>query len=207
MDGVSLLKSLLRGVTVGKRSLILFALLLAFWLAISAEVDLQHLLAGAVLSALTIWFWQELGPRLPHLLSVEELLLFGHCILTLTRFIIQSNIAVAKTILLSSPPVGPVFVVMRPPVESHWGRVLLAHCITITPGTVSIDIDPETGLFIVHALTEETAAELFNWQIIREISYLESWGERRSKHAVATGRSHGVDSLRTPARDYRSDSH
>jgi multisubunit Na+/H+ antiporter MnhE subunit len=90
---------------VRKRSLILCALLLAFWLAISAEVDLDHLLVGAVLSALTVWFWQELGPRLPHLLSLEELLLLGHCLLTLIRFIIQSNIAVAKTILLSSPPV------------------------------------------------------------------------------------------------------
>ncbi|NLJ59858.1 MAG: Na+/H+ antiporter subunit E [Firmicutes bacterium] len=190
-----------------KRSLLLCALLVAFWLAVSAEVDMQHLLVGAVLAILTVWFWQDLGPRLPRLLSAGELLLLGHCLLTLVRFIIQSNIAVAKTILLSSPPVGPVFAVMRPPIESNWGRVLLANCITITPGTVTVDIDPKTGQFIVHVLTGEAAAELFNWQIIREISHLESWKRRRTEHAMATGRSHDTDSFRALTGDHRSDSH
>ncbi|NMB45661.1 MAG: Na+/H+ antiporter subunit E [Firmicutes bacterium] len=189
-----------------KRSFVLFALLLVFWLVVSAEVDSQHLVVGAVLAVMTVWFWQNLGPRLPRLLSGTELLLLGHCLVTLVRFIIQSNIAVAKTILLSSPPVGPVFVVMRPPIESNWGRVLLANCITITPGTVTIDIDPETGQFIVHALTEEAARGLFDWQIIHEVSNLESWKQRRAKHAVAASGSHGVDSLRPVAGDYRPDS-
>jgi multicomponent Na+:H+ antiporter subunit E len=190
-----------------KRSLVLCALLLAFWLAISAEVDLQHLLVGGVLALLTVWFWQDLGPRMPRVLSGTELLLLGRCLMTLIRFIIQSNIAVAKTILLSSPPVEPVFVVMRPPIESNWGRVLLANCITITPGTVTIDIDPKTGQFIVHALTEETATGLFDWQITRGISDLESWGVRRAGNAVAASRSYGVDSLGTLASDHRSDGH
>jgi len=57
----------------------------------------------------------------------------------------------------------------------------LANCITITPGTVTVDIDPKTGQFIVHVLTGEAAAELFNWQIIREISHLESWKRREDR--------------------------
>lgn len=189
-----------------KRSLILFASLLAFWLMISAEVDIQHLMAGAVLAFLTVWFWQDLGPRLPHLLSFSELLQLGYCLLILIRFIIQSNIAVAKTVLLSKPPAGPVFVVIRPPIESNWGRVLLANCITITPGTVTVDIDPKTGQFIIHALTDEAGAGLFDWQVTREISKLESLRKRRAKHAVVAGRPHDTDSLSTLASDYRSDS-
>jgi len=190
-----------------KRSLFLCALLVAFWLAVSAEVDIQHLLVGAVLAVLTVWFWQDLGPRLPRLLSGGELLLLGHCLLSLVRFIIESNISVAKTILLSNPSVGPIFVVMRPPIESQWARVLLANCITITPGTITVDIDPETGQFIVHVLTYKAAVELSNWRIIRVISHLESWKQRRTEHAMATGRSHDTDSLRAVAGDYRSDSH
>ncbi|NLJ25937.1 MAG: Na+/H+ antiporter subunit E [Firmicutes bacterium] len=190
-----------------KRSVVLFTLLLAFWLVISAEADLQHIAMGAILALVAVWFWQDLGPRLPHVLSARELLLLGHCLVSLAWFVIQSNIAVAKSLLFSSPPVGPVFVVMRPPIESHWGRVLLATCITITPGTVTVDIDPETGQFIVHALTEETAAGLFDWQIIHEISNLESWRQRRAGHAVASSGSYGVDSLGTLAGDHRSDSY
>ena len=190
-----------------KRSLLLCALLVAFWLAVSAELDPQHLLVGAVLAILTVWFWQDLGPRLPRLLCAEELLLLGHCLFTLVGFIIQSNISVAKTILLSSPSVGPIFVIMRPPVESNWARVLLANCITITPGTVTVDVDPKTGQFIVHVLTYKAAAELANWRIIRVIRHLESWKQRRTEHAMATGRSHGIDSFRAVAGDHRSDGH
>lgn len=190
-----------------KRSVILFILLLAFWLVISAEADLQHIFVGAVLALITVWFWHDLGPRLPRVLSGRELLLLGRLAISLAWFVIQSNLAVAKTLLFSSPPVGPVFVVMRPPIQSHWGRVLLATCITITPGTVTVDIDPETGQFIVHALTEETAAGLFDWRIIHEIRNLETCRQRGARHAVATSGAHGVNSLGTLKSDYWSDGH
>jgi NAD(P) transhydrogenase subunit alpha len=136
-----------------KRSLILFVLLLVFWLVISAEMDLQHILVGMFLALITVWFWQDLGPRLPSMPSAEELLRLGHCLVLLVGYIIQSNITVAKTLLFSGKPVSPVFVEMETPIRSNRGRVLLATCITITPGTVTIDVDPETGRFIVHALT------------------------------------------------------
>ncbi len=190
-----------------KRSLVLFALLLVFWVVISAGVDPQHILAGAILALITVWFWQDLGPRLPSIPFAKELLHLGRCLVLLVLYIVQSNINVAKTLLFSSPPVSPVFVVMEPPIKSNWGRVLLATCITITPGTVTIDVDPETGRFIVHALTEETAIGLFYWRIIDEIKNLETLRQRRAKHVVDTGRTHDLDSLSTLTSDYRADSH
>jgi multisubunit Na+/H+ antiporter MnhE subunit len=186
--------------------LILVILLLGFWLVVSESVDFQHVAVGVLLSVLTAWFWSSLVDRMPTWPSWQELLLLGHLLVTLVRFIIDSNIAVAKTVLLDSPPVGPVFVVLRPPIESNWGRVLLSNCITITPGTVVIDIDPKTGQFIVHALTAEAAAGLFDWQIIHEISNLESWKQRRVQHGMAFSRSHDPDSMCAVAGDFGADS-
>jgi len=159
---------------------VLVALLLTFWVVISGEVDLQHIIVGAFLALITVWFWKDLGPRLPSMPFVVELLRLGHCLVLLIGYVIQSNIAVAKTLLFYSPPVNPVFVLMQTPIKSNWGRVLLATCITITPGTVVIDVDPETGRFIVHALTEETAIDLFDWRIIYRIKDLETWRQRRA---------------------------
>ncbi|NLJ86488.1 MAG: Na+/H+ antiporter subunit E [Firmicutes bacterium] len=190
-----------------KQWLVLVMVLLAFWLIVSEGVDLQHIVVGLALALFTVWFWRDLIDRLPAWPHWQDLVLFGHIVLTVIRFVIQSNIAVAKTILLGSPPVGPVFVVMRPPIESNWGRVLLANCITITPGTVTIDVDPETGQFIVHSLTAEAAAGLFDWQVVQEISNLESWKQRRAKHGVAVSGSHGPDSGRALAGDLRPDGH
>lgn len=158
-----------------KRSLVLFALLLGFWLIISAKVDLQHIFIGAFISFLIVLFWQNLGSKLPTKPNIRALLRLGYFLALLIGYIIQANFSVAKTLLFSDPPAKPVFMLMEPSIESNWGRVLLATCITITPGTVTIDVDPETGVFIVHALTEQTGIDLLYWRIISEIKKLEAF--------------------------------
>ncbi|HBL68193.1 MAG TPA: hypothetical protein DDZ70_05740, partial [Firmicutes bacterium] len=40
-----------------QRSLALFVLLLLFWMVISAEWDLQHIVAGILVALVSIWFW------------------------------------------------------------------------------------------------------------------------------------------------------
>jgi hypothetical protein len=37
-----------------------------------------------------------------------------------------------------------------------------------------VDIDPETGHFIVHALTEQTGKDLLYWRLIDRIKKLEA---------------------------------
>jgi multicomponent Na+:H+ antiporter subunit E len=196
-----------RVVNMRKKSFILFALLLIFVLVISAESDNQHILAGVLISLITVWFWQDLGPRLPVILTAKEMLGLGRCLVLLVWYIVDSNITVAKTLLFSKGQVNPVVIVMQPDIKSNWGRVLLATCITITPGTVTIDVDPETGRFIVHALTEEIADGLINWQMIDEIKKLEIRIKRGARHVVDTDRTHNLDTPSTAAGDYRSDSH
>lgn len=190
-----------------KRSLVLFALLLAFWLVISAEADLQHILVGAFVAFISVWFWQDLGTRLPGVPSAPELLRLGHCLVLLVGYIFQANIAVARTLLFSRPPAKPIFVVLEPNLTSNWGRVLLASCITITPGTVTVDVDPETGRFIVHALTEQIGLDLIYWRLIDKIKKLETKLERGEKHAVVTCGADGLGSNSVAEGDYRSDSH
>lgn len=157
-----------------KRSLLLFGMLLIFWMVISGKVDFQHIFTGAILSLLIVLLWQDLGSRLPNTPNMKELLRLGYFLALLVGYIIQANIAVAKSILFSAPPAKPVFMVMEPSIESNWGRVLLATCITITPGTVTVDVDPETGRFIVHALTEKIGIDLLYWRIINEIKKIET---------------------------------
>jgi multicomponent Na+:H+ antiporter subunit E len=190
-----------------KRSMILFIFLIAFWLVISTEADLQHILVGTILALITVWFWQDLGLRLPVLLSTKEILLIGRCIVLLIGYIIESNITVAKALLFSKHPASPVIMIMQPDIESNWGRILLATCITITPGTITIDINPDTGQFMVHALTKETALGLPHWRMINEIKHLEKRIKGRENHVMDVSRTHDPDSTSTLTGDYRTDSH
>ncbi|MGI6037909.1 MAG: Na+/H+ antiporter subunit E [Limnochordia bacterium] len=113
----------------------------------------------------------------------------------------------AKTILFSKPKLSPVVLSMRPAVQSSWGRVLLATAITFTPGSVTIDVDPETGRFIIHTLTEEIADSLIRWNLIDEIAIIETLGQRRLTHEVGTDRTHGFDSPGIAPGNYGADSH
>ena len=107
-----------------KRSLILYILLLVFWIAISAEVDFQHIFIGAIISFATVWFWQDLGPRQPSVPTAGVFLLLVRCILMMVWYIIQSNIAVAKTYCLINPA-KPMFVIMETSIKSNWGEYCL----------------------------------------------------------------------------------
>ena len=179
---------------MSKRSLTLAVLLLAFWLIAAGSLSWQHILAGAVLSVITIWFWHDLGPQLPRLLSWRELVQLGKCLILLIYKVLQSNFAVIKTIVFNVPRVSPVFLVLDPPLETNWGRVFLATCNTLTPGSVTVDVDPKSGRFIIHALTEETAIGVIYWRMIDEIRKLETYRQRRSAHVVDTSRAYGSDS-------------
>ncbi|MGI6537566.1 MAG: Na+/H+ antiporter subunit E [Caldicoprobacterales bacterium] len=190
-----------------KRTLVLMILLFLFWLVISSQTDIQHILIGAFLAIVIVWFWHDLSPRLPGMLSLKGLLHLGRSILLLAGYIIISNISVAKTLLFSKPPASPVLLFMDPHLKTNWGRVLLATCITITPGTVTIDVNPDTGQFLVHALTEETASDLLRWRIISEIRDLEMQLQRRADHALVSGRTIGPDTPGASESDNRADSH
>lgn len=166
---------------MNKRAFISSASLLIFWIVISGEINLQHIVVGIFLSLFTVWFWKDFNPRLPRILSPRELLLFGRCILMLIGYVITSNINVAKILLFSHLPSSSIFLELESGIESDWGVVFLATCITITPGTITIDFDPETNVLTVHALTIETGQSLYYWRLITEIKNLERLIQRRGE--------------------------
>lgn len=161
---------------------ILFILLLLFWIVISGEADVQHLIAGAFISFISVLFWRVLTPRLPAFPLSGELLRLFYSLVLLAGYVITSNIAVAKTLLFSKPPVSPSFVTMDTGIKSNWGKIFLATCITITPGTITVDLNPDTGTFVVHTLTEENAVDLHYWHIIDKIKDLETWRGGKVEH-------------------------
>ena len=72
--------------------------------------------------------------------------------------IILSNIAVAKSVLFSSHPISPNIILVPAKQKSDLGKVIYANSITLTPGTISLEL--EGDLILVHALTREGAKDL-----------------------------------------------
>ncbi|MEX0738424.1 MAG: Na+/H+ antiporter subunit E [Pseudohongiella sp.] len=69
--------------------------------------------------------------------------------------IVVSNVKMVQTILSPTPDINPR--ILRVPISqrSHLGKVVLGNSVTLTPGTVTLQIDGNE--IEVHALNEESA--------------------------------------------------
>jgi multicomponent Na+:H+ antiporter subunit E len=65
----------------------------------------------------------------------------------------QANWDVAKRVITGE--INPGIVKFDPRLKTDMGRMMLANSITLTPGTLTVDIDDE-GIFYVHALNLTT---------------------------------------------------
>ena len=69
--------------------------------------------------------------------------------------IFLSNLRVARIILDPSLPIRPVLFWAQASQRTDAGRVLFANSITLTPGTISVEISDTGNQILVHALHED----------------------------------------------------
>ena len=85
--------------------------------------------------------------------------------------IIKANFDVAKTILGIGEPARPNVIRVKPSQRTELGQVIYANSITLTPGTISIEL--ENGEITVHALTQGSANDLNTGVMDRRVTLVE----------------------------------
>lgn len=73
----------------------------------------------------------------------------------LTIEVAKANWAVTKVILSPKMALDQRFITVPTTQSDDLGRVIYANSITLTPGTITVEIEP--GSFLVHALTKDAA--------------------------------------------------
>lgn len=89
----------------------------------------------------------------------------------LLKEIALANIDVCKRILDPELPISPIIVKLPCSQQSDMGRVTYANSITLTPGTVTLEVNESD--IEVHALTREAAKALESGEMDRRVSVLE----------------------------------
>lgn len=149
----------------------LVATLFIFWLLLSGIYTPFLVLAGLGAAAAVGWLaWRmELADRegYPVHLTLAALVYWPWLI----REILKAGWQVSRIILDPRLPVSPTLVRFRPSQKSAVGLVTHANCITLTPGTITVDV--EQGDFVVHALTREAAAGVAASEMDRRVSRFE----------------------------------
>ncbi len=85
--------------------------------------------------------------------------------------ILKSNLHVVRVILTPSLPIRPQLVRVDASQEGELAQVVYANSITLTPGTITLDV--RNGKFLVHALTDVTAEGLREGTMDRKCAALE----------------------------------
>jgi multicomponent Na+:H+ antiporter subunit E len=89
----------------------------------------------------------------------------------LFKEIAKSSWDVARVIVHPRLPVSPVFVRVKASQKTVVGIVAYANSITLTPGTLAVDVSE--GEILVHAVTREGAAALVEGDMDRRVSEFE----------------------------------
>lgn len=155
------------------RLIALALMLFAFWLLLSGHYTAWLIGSGAVVAILVAAFAHRARIDDEEGLPVERIIggLFYWPWLILE--IAKSSVSVTRIILDPRLPVSPRLVRAKYSARTSVGIATYANSITLTPGTITVDIDEARGTFMVHALTAETEAGLESGAMDRRVRRFE----------------------------------
>ncbi len=139
----------------GKKFAITYIIMFTFWILLSWTFDLLHILAGFIGSLLVAYFSHDLLIKEGISLSINRINLSIRYLLYLIYSIIIANIDVAYRVLHPKMPIDPKIIRFKTKLKTEVGKTSLANSITLTPGTITIDVKDEN--FYVHALSSKAA--------------------------------------------------
>ena len=139
----------------------LLAALSGFWFVLSGQTS-PFFVGVAVISVIaTMWLSARLKvidrDGSPYHRAPQLLLYLGWLI----GEIVKANVAVIARVIGPSHAIDPAMIEVKSSAKSGLGRALFANSITLTPGTVTVEVIG--GILKVHALVRENAgAESFD---------------------------------------------
>lgn len=84
--------------------------------------------------------------------------------------VIHANLAVTRVILDPDLPIDPRLVELDPETDDRFHRTVLANAITLTPGSLTVDVDE--GGFVVHTLTTASRRGLESGSLQRAVDFV-----------------------------------
>lgn len=133
----------------------LFATLLAFWLLLNGSLAADVLLVGVLAAlAITLLFRNGLSVASEFRFSPRALLTAPVYVAFFLKELVKSNLRLAGIVLSPALPLRPGIVKVRTNLKSRMGRLLLANSISLTPGTLTVELDGEW--LYIHWVTVES---------------------------------------------------
>lgn len=158
-----------------RNNLVLFLLLFGLWLLMSGHYDVFHISMGFLCSLLVVFInlrvnkhffiKENVPPIFP--IRLGRLLFY---IPWLVRQIVIASLQVASVVLSPKMPVNPSLVKFRTKLPNMAARVILANSITLTPGTITLELNDDE--YLVHSLLDVSLSGIIDGSLPGEVAKL-----------------------------------
>lgn len=161
--------------------LVLAVVLFAFWMILSGRTETKFVVYGIITAVITTWLTYPLL-LVPGKDGSKRYYVFG---VSVPKFIMYffwlmwqlalANIDVLMATTGQELGIDPKVVRFYFKVDNPMAAVVLANSITLTPGTVTLNVTDD-GLYEIHALTKGAAAGLLDGSMQKKVAEL--YGEK-----------------------------
>ena len=158
-----------------KGTILQFIILLGLWLVLSGKYDWFHISLGVVSAIIVTVLQMRINKYLyyqkkianENSLSWSRLLLY---VPWLIWQIIVASLQVAYVVLHPRMPINPSLLKFKTKLPNIAARVILGNSITLTPGTLTINIADDE--FLVHALTDASQSGIVDGSLPKQVAKL-----------------------------------
>lgn len=129
----------------------MFLLLFGLWLIFNGQITLEIVILGALISAALYFFickFLNFSIR-KDLIILKEIPLIIAYIFNLVVEVIKASLATSKLVFAKGQPSSAI-IKFSSGLKSNIARVLLANSITLTPGTITVDLTDD--VYTIHCL-------------------------------------------------------
>lgn len=132
----------------------LFASLLIFWIMLNGTLAIDTLIIGVLAClAITYFFRDSLSYLTDFKMTPQAFVAAIKYFFFFLKELVVSNVRIARIVISPDLPINPGIVKVRTKLTSPMGRLLLANSITLTPGTLTVEIEDEW--YYIHWVTAD----------------------------------------------------
>ena len=126
------------------------------WMFLTISFNASTFIVGFLLGALMLWITKGFFPGRFYMNRVWAVI---KLISLFLKELVMANIQVLFLIVQPKMPIKPAIFALPTVLEKDWEITLLSNLITLTPGTLVIDISPDSKTLYIHALHYDDADE------------------------------------------------
>ena len=113
-----------------------FILLFLVWIGLTNSLHYQELIVGFFVSLIIVYFFTG-DEKMSLIKEIKKYIKFTPLFII---NLIKSNIEIAKIVLNPKLPINPAIIKLKLNTNNDFYKLLLANAITLTPGTITMEV-------------------------------------------------------------------